>query len=64
MRNPLRSRKQGKSKGEAGYGDGRATIDFGDDVLLDEEAMSRRCFPALKLLTIARRPSPQLRPIC
>lgn len=31
--------KQGKSKGEEGYGDGRASIAEGDDVLLDEEAM-------------------------
>jgi hypothetical protein len=33
------SRKLGKSKGEEGYGDGRARIASGDDVLLDEEAM-------------------------
>ncbi len=33
------SRKLGKSKGEVGYGDGRASIASGDDVLLDEEAM-------------------------
>ncbi len=41
MKNPLRGRKkkQGKSKGEEGYGDGRAVIEFGDDVLMDEEEM-------------------------
>ena len=31
--------KRGKSKGEEGYGQGRATIVEGDDVLLDEEEM-------------------------
>jgi HD-like signal output (HDOD) protein len=31
--------KRGKKKGEEGYGQGRATIAEGDDVLLDEEAM-------------------------
>ncbi|MEZ4334572.1 MAG: HDOD domain-containing protein [Myxococcota bacterium] len=30
---------QGKTRGQLGYGDGRATIREGDDVLLDEEAM-------------------------
>ncbi|MDP6980289.1 MAG: HDOD domain-containing protein [Myxococcota bacterium] len=41
MKNPLRGRhrKQGKSKGEEGYGDGRAVIEFGDDVLMDEDEM-------------------------
>lgn len=41
MKNLLRGKrkKQGKSKGEEGYGDGRATIEFGDDVLLDEDEM-------------------------
>lgn len=34
-----RSREGGKSKGQAGYGRGEATIAEGDDVLLDEEAM-------------------------
>ena len=48
MRNPLRKRKQGKSKGEKGYGEGKVTIDFGDDVLLDEEAMVEQ------LLNLAR----------
>ena len=33
------SKKQGKSKGEEGYGQGRAAIAEGDDVLLDEETM-------------------------
>ncbi|NNL84572.1 MAG: HDOD domain-containing protein [Myxococcales bacterium] len=32
-------RKRGKSKGEEGYGQGRAVIAAGDDVLLDQEAM-------------------------
>ncbi len=31
--------KRGKSKGEEGYGQGRAAIAEGDDVLMDEEAM-------------------------
>ena len=31
--------RRGKRKGEEGYGDGRASIAEGDDVLLDEEAM-------------------------
>jgi len=48
MRNPLRTRKQGKSKNEAGYGDGRATIAFGDDVLLDEEAMVKTLLACLE----------------
>lgn len=30
---------QGKTRGQVGYGDGRAAIRAGDDVLLDEEAM-------------------------
>jgi len=47
MRNPLRKRKQGKSKGEKGYGEGKVTIDFGDDVLLDEEAMVEQLLKAL-----------------
>ncbi len=34
-----RNRKQGKSKGEEGYGKGEASIAEGDDVLLDEDAM-------------------------
>ena len=34
-----RRRGLGKRKGEEGYGDGRARIDAGDDVLLDEESM-------------------------
>ena len=45
MKNPLRDRKKkklGKSKGEEGYGDGRVAIDFGDDVLMDEETMVER----------------------
>ena len=33
------TRKLGKSKGEEGYGDGRARIAEGDDVLLDQEKM-------------------------
>lgn len=33
------TKKQGKSKGEEGYGQGRASIAEGDDVLLDEERM-------------------------
>lgn len=36
---PFVKRKLGKSKGEDGYGQGKATIAFGDDVLLDEDAM-------------------------
>ena len=36
---PRRRRKLGKSKTEEGYGQGQAVIDFGDDVLLDEDAM-------------------------
>ncbi|MCH7600675.1 MAG: HDOD domain-containing protein [Myxococcales bacterium] len=47
MRNPLRRRKQGKSKGEEGYGEGKVTIDFGDDVLIDEEAMVEQLLKAL-----------------
>lgn len=39
MKNPLRKQKLGKSKGEEGYGGRKASIDFGADVLLDEEAM-------------------------
>ncbi len=31
--------KRGKKKGEEGYGQGKAAIAEGDDVLLDEEAM-------------------------
>ncbi len=44
MKNPLRNRKKklGKKKGEEGYGPGKVTIDFGDDVLLDEETMVER----------------------
>lgn len=34
--------KRGKTKGEEGYGDGKAVIAEGDDVLLDEEAMVAR----------------------
>lgn len=50
MRNPLRKRKKklGKSKGEEGYGDGRATIEFGDDVLLDEEQMVERLLACIE----------------
>ncbi len=35
-------KKLGKSKGEEGYGQGRASIAEGDDVLLDEEVMVER----------------------
>lgn len=35
-------KKQGKSKGEEGYGQGSASIRAGDDVLLDEEEMVER----------------------
>ncbi len=50
MRNPLRDRqkKQGKSKGEEGYGEGEASIEFGDDVLLDEEEMVARLLACLE----------------
>lgn len=34
-----RKKSLGKKKGEDGYGQGKATIAFGDDVLLDEDAM-------------------------
>lgn len=37
-----KSKKLGKSKGEEGYGEGRASIRADDDVLLDEEEMVER----------------------
>ncbi len=50
MRNPLKNRKKklGKSKGEEGYGDGRAVIEFGDDVLLDEEQMVEKLLACIE----------------
>ena len=45
MKDPFR--KQGKGKGEEGYGDGRAAIEFGDDVLLDEEEMVEKLLACL-----------------
>ena len=47
MKNPLRKRKLTKSKGEEGYGDCKVTIDFGDDELLDEEAMVEKLMACL-----------------
>jgi len=61
----------GKKKGEAGYGQGRASIAFDDDVLLDEESMVvalTACFEApdyqpptlpavaMELLELSRQP--------
>ncbi len=50
MRNPLRTKRKklGKSKGEEGYGDGHATIEFGDDVLLDEEQMVEKLLACIE----------------
>jgi HD-like signal output (HDOD) protein len=51
MKNPLarkRKPKLGKSKGEEGYGDGRVTLDFGDDALLDEEQLVERLLACLE----------------
>ncbi|MCP4036810.1 MAG: HDOD domain-containing protein, partial [bacterium] len=50
MRNPLKSKRKklGKSKGEEGYGDGRVIIDFGDDVLLDEEEMVEKLLACIE----------------
>ena len=42
-----RVRKLGKRKGEEGYGDGRASIAYDDDVLLDEDAMVQALLTAL-----------------
>ena len=41
-------RRQGKKKGEEGYGQGRAAIAFDDDVLLDEEALVEALLTALE----------------
>jgi putative nucleotidyltransferase with HDIG domain len=41
-------RRAGRKKGEEGYGDGRASIHFGDDVLLDEEAMVQKLLACLE----------------
>ena len=64
------SEKLGKSKGEEGYGQGRASIAAGDDVLLDEEVMVERMLAmiespdsrtptlptvALELMTLSQR---------
>ncbi|MCP5043071.1 MAG: HDOD domain-containing protein, partial [bacterium] len=50
MRNPLKSKRKklGKSKGEEGYGDGRVIIDFGDDVLMDEEEMVEKLLACIE----------------
>jgi len=41
-------KRQGKKKGEEGYGRGRAAIAFDDDVLLDEEALVQALLGALE----------------
>lgn len=64
-------KRQGKKKGEEGYGQGRAAIAEGDDVLLDEETMVQRLLAyieapdyrpptlpavAVELMTLSQRP--------
>ncbi len=43
-----RKPRLGKKKGEEGYGQGKAAIAFGDDVLLDEEAMVAKLLACLE----------------
>ncbi|MDJ0865659.1 MAG: HDOD domain-containing protein [Myxococcota bacterium] len=43
-----RGRKLGKSKGEEGYGQGKASIAADDDVLLDEESMAATLIASLE----------------
>lgn len=45
---PRKKKGLGKKKGEEGYGQGKATISFGDDVLLDEEAMVEKLLQCLE----------------
>jgi len=70
-----RKQRLGTKKGEEGYGQGRAAIAFGDDVLLDEEAMVERLLAcleapdyrpptlpsvALELMELARQPDVEI----
>ncbi len=43
-----RKRRLGKKRGEEGYGEGRATIAFGDDVLMDEDEMVAKLLSCLE----------------
>jgi HD-like signal output (HDOD) protein len=42
-----KKKPQGKSRGQAGYGEGKASIAFDDDVLLDEEEMVEKLLTCL-----------------
>ena len=73
---PRKKKKSlGKRKGEEGYGQGKAAISFGDDVLLDEEAMVEKLLAcleapdyrpptlpsvAMELMELARRPEVEI----
>ena len=72
---PRKKKSLGKRKGEEGYGEGRATIAFGDDVLLDEEAMVETLLAcleapdyrpptlpsvAMELMELSRRPEVEI----
>lgn len=48
MPNPMGFLSRGKKKGEEGYGQGKAKIAAGDDVLLDEEAMVAKLLACLE----------------
>lgn len=67
--------RRGKQKGEEGYGQGRAAIAEGDDVLLDEEAMVEKLLGmiespdyrpptlpavAVELMTLSQRPNVEI----
>jgi len=47
-RPPLETPRRGKQKGQEGYGEGRAAIAEGDDVLLDEDAMVAQLLACLE----------------
>ncbi len=75
---PRKKKRLGKRKGEEGYGEGKATIAFTDDVLLDEEAMVAKLLAcleapdyrpptlpavALELMELARRPEVEIQDV-